>query len=529
MFLIILSLFGLQKMKIINNGMKTIYEDRIVPLIDLTHIFEAYAVNIVDGSNLVLAGKFDWNEGRDIIISAQNISEMRWNNFMETNLTGEEEKLAKEADALLIKANYAIESLLDILEKKDTERLSSFLINDMYLSIDPLSSKIDELIHLQETVAKEIHDEALITFSNARFGFIIVSLISIVITLAFLLWVSYRIKRKIKKASDIILMLSEGDYTAGIEEDSKDEIGVLLGFLNTMTNKQKEIIQTVKNASENVAAAGTELSSGSQELSQGASEQASSLEEVSSSLEEMASSIKQNALNAKKTEEIANMAADNIENGSAKVSETAESMRIIAEKISIIGDIAFQTNILALNAAVEAARAGEHGKGFGVVAAEVGKLADRSKVAATEIDELSRICVLNTEDSKKLLIELVPEMRKTATLVQDITAASQEQNSGFDQINITVQQLNEITQQNAASSEEIATSAEELSSQADRLLESVSFFNVGDDSGTKQPYKALMSKKKKAMKENRQKQKQKGVNINLEKKGDTLDDEYERF
>ena len=246
-------------------------------------------------------------------------------------------------------------------------------------------------------------------------------------------------------------------------------------------------------------------------------------------MEEMASSIKQNALNAKKTEEIANMAAENIENGSAKVSETAESMRIIAEKISIIGDIAFQTNILALNAAVEAARAGEHGKGFGVVAAEVGKLADRSKVAATEIDELSRICVMNTEDSKKLLIELVPEMRKTASLVQEITAASEEQNSGFDQINITVQQLNEITKQNAASSEEMATSAEELSSQADQLLESVSFFNVGSDSGTKQPYKALMSKKKKAMKENRQKQKQKGVNINLEKKGDTLDDEYERF
>ena len=373
---------------------------------------------------------------------------------------------------------------------------------------------------------KEIMLDEILRNKILILGFLIVVLvlgvlIAIVIIRAIIL--------PLAKSVDYANKLANGDMTAEIEVDNKDEIGVFVDALKSMAQQIREAVINILSGSDNIASASTQISASSQELSQSASEQASSLEDISSSIEQMNSNIDQNTKNAKQTEEIANIAAENIVKGSQKASETARSMYTIAEKISIIGDIAFQTNILALNAAVEAARAGEHGKGFGVIAAEIGKLAERSKIAAAEIDELSGTGVNNAEDSEKLLSELVHEIRKTASLVQEITAASQEQYSGSEQINTTILQLNEITQQNAAFSEEMATSAEELSSQADQLLESVSFFNVGSDSGTKQPYKALMFKKKKAMKENRQKQKSKGVEINLGEKGDTLDDEYERF
>jgi len=528
-FVLYLSSYTYITAKNVRHTVKTLYFDRIKPLEQLYRVSNSY-VGIVDCPQKLLLNEIAWNEGRNIIITSIEEIDNNWNIYSKTSLTEEEEVLMNEVGDLKTKANLISEKLLILIENKDREGLMNMrLTGEISSCIVPLKEKLDELINMQIIVSREIYNNIENNYIRTNFSFFLIVILGILFCVAFFLIIIYSIRQKIKNATEAIFNLSEGDYTTGIEGISRNEIGILLGYLETMTVKQKEVIQTVKSASEGVAAAGTELSSASQELSLSASEQASSLEEVSSSMEEMASSIEQNAGNAKQTEEIANMAADNIEECNSKVSETAESMNTIADKISIIGDIAFQTNILALNAAVEAARAGEHGKGFGVVAAEVGKLAERSKVAAAEINELSGTGVKNAEDSKKLLSELVPEIRKTASLVQEITAASQEQNSGSDQINTTIQQLNEITQQNAASSEEMATSSEELASQADQLLESVSFFNVGENSGTKQPYKALMSKKKKAKKENWQKEKPKGVNIKLNEKGDTLDDQYERF
>ncbi|MFP4526037.1 MAG: methyl-accepting chemotaxis protein, partial [Bacteroidales bacterium] len=189
--------------------------------------------------------------------------------------------------------------------------------------------------------------------------------------------------------------------------------------------------------------------------------------------------------NAKQTEKISGKASDRISEGNQATQHSVEAMKEIAEKISIINDIAFQTNILALNAAVEAARAGEHGKGFAVVASEVRKLAERSAEAASEIDEKSKSGVGISEKAGQQLEEIVPEIEKTSKLVQEITAASNEMNSGADQVNNAIQQLNQVTQQNAASSEELATGAEELSSQAEQLKQVISYFNVGDIQGDK--------------------------------------------
>jgi len=271
-------------------------------------------------------------------------------------------------------------------------------------------------------------------------------------------------------------IIAAGDMT--IEMKPRSEKDELIISLADMIKAISDIVTRVQYSSDSIADASQQMSSNSQSVSEGASEQASAAEEVSSSMEQMASNIQQNTDNAQQTEKIAAKAAEDILVGSQNVNITVVSMKKIAEKVSIIGDIAFQTNILALNAAVEAARAGEHGKGFAVVAAEVRKLAERSHIAAGEINELTKSSVEVADKSGRLLESIVPDIQKTAKLVQEITAASIEQNSGANQINNAVNQLNKVTQQNAASAEEMATSSEELSGQADTLKDLIGFFKV---------------------------------------------------
>jgi len=282
--------------------------------------------------------------------------------------------------------------------------------------------------------------------------------------------------------------VSNGDLTVTIDLDQKDEIGDLAKALQNMRARLIEIISNIKGGATGIAAASQQLSSSAQQMSQGSTEQAASAEEVSSAMEEMVANIQQNTDNAQQTEKIALKAAEDVLSGSKSVELTVASMRTIAEKITVIGEIARQTNLLALNAAVEAARAGEHGKGFAVVAAEVRKLAERSQSAATDINELSKKSVTVADQSGKILMEIVPDIQKTSELVQEISASSVEQNTGADQVNTAIQQLNSVIQQNASVSEEIASSSEELSSQADQLREVIGFFRI--DTGF-----ASMSKK----------------------------------
>jgi len=278
-------------------------------------------------------------------------------------------------------------------------------------------------------------------------------------------------------------LIAGGDLTVDLKKRSEND--ELIQSFTDMVRSVAKVVSDFQLAAENISSSSQHMSSTSQLMSQGASEQASSAEEVSSSMEEMVANIQQNTENAQQTQKIALNAAEGINQISSASAQTLQYMMEIADKVSIIGEIARQTNILALNAAVEAARAGEHGKGFAVVAAEVRKLAERSQVSAVEIDTLTKTSVRVTEDAGKLMVSIVPEISKTARLVQEIAAASVEQNSGADQVNSAIQQLNQVTQQNAAASEEVATSSEELSEQAGQLLDKVRYFKLRNDSISK--------------------------------------------
>jgi methyl-accepting chemotaxis protein len=452
--------------------------------------------------------------------------------LLENNYGNEVVEDIKSAKTPVMVQELKTDAVKQVLSGKSGD----ILTND-YRDMPVLSSfeAIDVLGLKWGILSERDQAEAFAPIATLRNTVIMVGLIVLVIAIIVSVFIANSISRPIISLVEKIKVVATGDLTVNIESKTKDEVGQASGAMKGLVEKLRDIIGVVITSSDNITSTSVQMSSSAQQLSQGATEQASSVEEISASMEEMAANIQQNTNNSKQTEKIASHAAKDVEDSNQAVLKTVSSMKTIASKISIIGEISRQTNLLALNAAVEAARAGEHGKGFAVVAAEVRKLAERSQLAASEIDELSAASVSIAQNSGELLSNVVPNIQKTSDLVQEISASSIEQNSGAQQVNSAIQQLNQVVQENAATAEEMAAGAEELTAQAEQFRDVISFFKVETDSKIEKSHKVSVSQKHPA-----QTTLAKKVQADLSKKetsdvkiklavADDVDKEYQKF
>ena len=387
---------------------------------------------------------------------------------------------------------------------------------------DTLRAQIGDIVKIAENEMQAAVAHAGDVYGSARQALIVTTIVSLLVAFGAAVWISLSISRGLGRAAGLANEVARGDLDQEVTASGNDEIKDLIDALNRMTanlratakvadaiaqgdltveakplsekdklgislkgmvEKLRVVVSDAINASGNVSSGSQEMSASAEQLSSGATEQAAAAGEASSSMEQMASNIKQNAGNACQTEKIARQSAADAETGGEAVTRAVRAMQTIAEKITIVQEIARQTDLLALNAAVEAARAGEHGRGFAVVASEVRKLAERSQTAAQEIGALSGQTVSVAQQAGEMLTRLVPDIKKTAQLVEEISAACREQDVGASQVSQAIQQLDQVIQQNASASEQLSATSEELAAQAEKLQESIAFFSLGEDAG----------------------------------------------
>ncbi|CCH49055.1 methyl-accepting chemotaxis protein [Pseudodesulfovibrio piezophilus] len=383
----------------------------------------------------------------------------------------ERRRLLEEVRVLFSEYFTAFDRLTAVIfERNDIitntlDRLGPTIANDIEKVKQSLMSD-------QDTLGPKLHQANQQTLIIV----LLISLFALVVGIGTAAFIIRSITRPLRAGVELAKAVASGDLTVEIDTSRNDEIGALTRALDEMIGQLKTVVTDVRSGSSSVAGGSAELSGTAQSLAESATEQASAIEEISASIEEMSSNISQNTENAVSTEKIASSAAQEAGQSGKAVAEAVLAMKDIAGKIGIIEEIARQTNLLALNAAIEAARAGENGKGFAVVAAEVRKLAERSGQAAGEISGLSNATVTAAEQAGVMLEHLVPNILKTAELVQEISTASSEQNIGAKQINKAINQLDTVIQHNACAAEEMASTSEELSAQSHHLEKAISFF-----------------------------------------------------
>ncbi len=483
--LVILGTLGLYGMGKSNEGLHSVYEDRVIPLTSLKAVSDLYAVSVVDAAHKVRDGALTGSQGAEQIRKASESIRSHLEAFGRTRLLPEEERLLQEMKPRLAVANAAASRLAVLMTSGDRQQLADYAAREMYPAIDPLQEIVGKLIDAQVQGARSEYDSANALYERLRLA--MVAAIAACMLLALAMGCSLAL------AGSVLEEVAAGNLAIHIDTHGRDEVGQLIRSLAGMRDSLARVVGSVRMSAESVAAASTQIAQGNNDLSARTEQQASSLEETAASMEELNATVRRNADNARQANELAISASRVAEQGGDAVGEVVQTMkgitessRRIADIIGTIDGIAFQTNILALNAAVEAARAGEQGRGFAVVASEVRSLAQRSASAAREIKELISTSVERVEQGTVLvdragetMTQVVGSIREVTGIMAEISSASQEQSQGVSQVGEAVVQMDQVTQQNAALVEESAAAAGSLHGQARRLVESVAFFRLG--------------------------------------------------
>ncbi|OGB71458.1 MAG: chemotaxis protein [Burkholderiales bacterium RIFOXYC12_FULL_65_23] len=497
-------MLGLSGMQQTNQGLNSVYQDRVVPLQQLKQVADLYAVDVVDTAHKVRDGALTAAQGVRIIQRAREQIRQHWTDYLGTEMIAEENRLVQQFEQRRTVADAAVATLETLLQAGDLEAIRQFAAREMYPALDPLQGVLGSLVQLQLDTARTVyeHVEAVHARTRLWIGFAIGTCVLLSIGLGTLVTrsITHQLGAEPHDAVKLAQSVAQGDLSVSIDLRAADQDS-LMAQLQQMQQSLSRLVSIMRQGSESVATASAQIAQGNHDLSARTEQQASAIEQTAASMEQLTAAVRHNAAHASAASQLANEASGVARHGGKMVgdvvrtmSEINESSRQIADIIGVIDGIAFQTNILALNAAVEAARAGELGRGFAVVAAEVRSLAGRSAEAAREIRQLIGASVARVEAGSALvnhagttMTELVSAIQRVSDLMHEISAASKEQSQGVDQVNSAISQMDQTTQQNAALVEEMAAATDSLKAQAGDLVGAVTAFKIAGTASAMPP------------------------------------------